>query len=100
MSIPFRPEREKDVTTWPFAGHRQRFTAALPPFAAPDLLFFELPVAAVFLLVDVSPADFFEDLDAALEETPGARVLLLWPPDERFAVCVEAVLGGCVKRSF
>ena len=78
MSIPFPPEREKDVTTLPLAGHRQRFTAALLVFAVRELLFLELLAEADFLLVVVLRVDFF-----------GA-----------FAAVVEAVLGGLVRRSF
>lgn len=95
MSIPFPPEREKDVTTLPLAGHRHRFTAALLVFAVRELLFFELLAEADFLLVVVLRVDFF----GAFAAVPvGARALLLL--DVRGAAVVEAVLGGLVKRSF
>jgi hypothetical protein len=98
MSIPFPPEREKDVTTLPLAGHRQRFTAALLDFAALELLFFELLAEADFLLVVVLRVDFFGAFEAVPVDAAGARALLLL--DVRGAAVVEAVLGGLVRRSF
>jgi hypothetical protein len=85
MSMPFPPERENDVTTLPFAGQYQRFTAALPPFAAALLLFFRLPEDVDFLRLDAVAADF--------EPVVGRRVLALF-------LLGEAVLGGLLRRSF
>ena len=103
MSIPFPPDFEKVVTTFPFAGQRQPLKVVLPPFAAALLLFFRLPVEAVFLPPDVCEADFFEVVGAFLVfvELPEAFLALLVDlPDERLAVFVEELPGGRVSRSF
>lgn len=111
MSIPFPPDRGKDVTTVPFAGHCQRFTGALPSFAARFLLFFRPPEEAADLLPDVFPRDLDGDFDGVLEAVPGARELWLWltegadrvffsvPCDALDERWVETVRGGCVSRS-
>ena len=73
------------MTTLPFAGQYQRFTEALPSFAAALLLFFRLPEEVDFLLVEALGVDF--EAVVELRVLAGFRV-------------VEAVFGGFVRRSF
>jgi hypothetical protein len=107
MSIPFPPDRENGVTTFPFAGQYQRFTGAFPPFTASLSRFFRLPAEAVFLLLDVFEVDFADLPDAwvplLLPLEGGGRGFLATLPevlDEACVVRVAAVLGGCESRSF
>jgi hypothetical protein len=58
MSMPFPPDRENGVTTFPFAGQYQRFTGAFPALATSFLAFLGLPAEAVFLPLDDFEADF------------------------------------------
>jgi hypothetical protein len=107
MSIPFPPDREKGVTTFPFAGQYQRFTGAFPSFAASLSCFFRLPAETVFLLLDAFEVDLAGVPDAwvllVLPRTGGGKGFLAPLPEvpgEGCVVRVAAVLGGCESRSF